>query len=282
MTKVSVMSDLHLEFHALGDLPGGDVLILAGDIWTARHMDTPQPVRERFEAFCRKEMAKYGRVLMVTGNHEPYGFNIDRMDETINAFLAEHAPHAKLLNNETEIIDGVAFLGTPLWATCGVGDPTQELAIRGGMNDFRLIRTNKEAPEGSINRFIGSERLFTPHDANEMHQAAVAWLADELPKHKRCVVIGHHAPSLISANGDRYGTQILDAAYCSNQHALIEANPQIAVWIHGHTHKEEHYRIGETLVIANPRGYFPDERRSRNFEPGAEDFMISEIMKAAA
>lgn len=274
MTKVSVMSDLHLEFHALGDLPGGDVLILAGDIWTARHMAEPQPVRERFERFCRKEMAKYERVFMVTGNHEPYGFNIDRMDETIKSFLAENAPHAKLLNNETEIIDGVAFLGTPLWATCGVGNPTHELAIRVGMSDFRLIRTGKAASAGSINESIGSERVFTPHDANEMHEAAVAWLAGELPKHDRCVAIGHHAPSLLSAIGARLGTEILDSAYCSNQHALIEANPQIAVWIHGHIHKEERYHIGPTKIIANPRGYFPHERISRNFDPSAADFEL--------
>jgi hypothetical protein len=140
------------------------------------------------------------------------------------------------------------------------------------MNDFRLIRTSRPAPDGASCGGVDGERRFTPHDANALHHAAVAWLGTELPKHQRCIVVGHHAPSFRSANGDRYGTEELDAAYCSNQDALIEAHPQIAVWIHGHTHKEESYRIGSTQIIANPRGYFPDEPRSRDFDPSAADF----------
>ena len=276
--KVSIMSDLHLEFAGLSDLPGGDVLILAGDILTIRHLrsnKTDADSRSRrkcFEKFFLEEVSKYGRSLYVAGNHEPYSANIDEMDDILREFLADCAPNTRLLANETEVIDGIAFLGTPLWATCGVGNPVLEMAIGGGMNDFRLIRTNRPAPEGAAIRMVGKERVFTLRDANELHQDAVAWLHSELPKHDRCVVIGHHAPSLLSAAGDR--TEDLDLAYCSNQHALIEASPQIIAWIHGHTHREERYQIGETKIIANPRGYFPDERCSRNFDPVAADFTL--------
>lgn len=148
------------------------------------------------------------------------------------------------------------------------------MAIGSGMNDFRLIRTNRPVPEGAAVRMVGKERVFTPRDANELHQDAVAWLRSELPKYDRCVVIGHHAPSLLSAGGDHLGTQALDLAYCSNQHTLIEASAQIIAWIHGHTHREERYQIGETKIIANPRGYFPDEPRSRNFDPAAANLML--------
>ena len=276
--RVSIISDLHLEFAGLSDLPGGDVLILAGDILTVRHLRSnktdadSRSQRKRFEKFFREEVSKYGRSFYVTGNHEPYSANIDEMNDVLRQFLADCAPNTRLLANETEVIDGVAFLGTPLWASCGVGNPILEMAIGSGMNDFRLIQTNRPAPEGAAVRMVGNERLFTPRDANQLHQEAVAWLRSELPKHDRCVVIGHHAPSLLSAAGDR--TEDLDLAYCSNQHALIEANPQIIAWIHGHTHREERYQIGETKIIANPRGYFPEERRSRNFDPAAADFTL--------
>ena len=272
------MSDLHLEFAGLSDLPGGEVLILAGDILTVRHLASnktdadSRSQRKRFEKFFREEVSKYGRSLYVTGNHEPYSANIDEMDDILREFLVDCAPNTRLLANETEVIDGIAFLGTPLWATCGVGNPVQEMAIGRGMNDFRLIRTNRPAPEAAAVRMVGNERLFSTRDANELHQDAVAWLRSELPKYDRCVVIGHHAPSLLSAAGDRI--EDLDLAYCSNQHALIDANPQIIAWIHGHTHREERYQIGETKIIANPRGYFPDEQRSRKFDPAAADLTL--------
>src|ERR1700741_3729700 len=38
VTRISIMSDLHLEFADLSGLPGGDTLLLAGDIFTAAPM----------------------------------------------------------------------------------------------------------------------------------------------------------------------------------------------------------------------------------------------------
>jgi UDP-2,3-diacylglucosamine pyrophosphatase LpxH len=58
---------------------------------------------------------------------------------------------------------------------------------------------------------------------------------------------------------------------------MIEAHPQIAIWIHGHTHRPENYRIGNTQVIANPRGYFPHESVARAFNPNAADFTLESV-----
>lgn len=280
MTTVSIVSDLHLEFADI-TLPGGDILILAGDIWLARDMRSDggaNPSRRiRYVRFCQKELTKYSRVLAITGNHEAYSSNICEMADTIRTFLYTHAPNVTLLVNETEIIDGVAFLGTPLWATCGVGNPVTEMKIGGGMNDFKLIRTNRPLPDGAARKMVGKERAFTPRDANELHQKCVAWLASELPKHEKVVVIGHHAPSFRSANGLRYGTEELDPAYCSILDDFIEAHPEIKIHIHGHTHRPERYCIGETKVIANPRGYWPDEKVARDFDPRAADFRLEDI-----
>jgi hypothetical protein len=98
-----------------------------------------------------------------------------------------------------------------------------------------------------------------------------------LPKHNRCVVFGHHASSFLSAGGGHHGDNRLDSAYCSNLDPLIEMHPQIRLWVHGHTHHEERYHIGATQIIANLRGYFPDEPRSRCFDPMAADFNLAEI-----
>jgi hypothetical protein len=91
--KISVMSDLHLEFAPLSDLPGGDVLILAGDIWLYRDMRPERndagsrSRRKRYVKFCREELSKYRHVLIITGNHESYGDLYEEMDEVLRASL---------------------------------------------------------------------------------------------------------------------------------------------------------------------------------------------------
>ena len=83
--RVSVVSDLHLEFGEL-TLPGGDVLILSGDICEAKNFKlqdyTPEVVAvnertgvksHRYCKFFYEECAKYKDVIYVMGNHEHYG-----------------------------------------------------------------------------------------------------------------------------------------------------------------------------------------------------------------
>ena len=45
---------------------------------------------------------------------------------------------------------------------------------------------------------------------------------------------------------------------------LIEER-QPALWVHGHTHDSCDYRVGNTRVICNPRGY---ENENGAFDPG--------------
>jgi predicted phosphodiesterase len=280
--KVSVLSDLHLEHAPLTGLPGGDVLVLAGDIWLYRDMRLnrsdaeSQLRRQRYVEFCRVEISKYTHALVIAGNHESYGDLHEEMEEILRRFLYMHAPNAILLNNEIARINDVPFLGTTLWSGYGVGNVESERRIRDHIKDFRFIST--KLPSAGIANSDSvrdsAYRPFTPLDANRAHREAITWLEQQLPKLQRCVVISHHAPSFQSAVGGRHSENQLDAAYCCELDPLILSHPQIEVWIHGHTHHEERYLIGGTKVIANPRGYFPHEPRSFGFDPRAGDFHI--------
>jgi hypothetical protein len=193
------------------------------------------------------------------GNHEFYGSNLDDAPEMAHDFLARHAPHARLLDNDVEEIDGVRFIGTTLWAPCGAGKPITEMAIARGMNDFKLIKSL-------------SGMLFTPAQAADFHAQDRAWLREEIEAAAglRCVVITHHAPSILC---DSHGGT-LGEAYCSNQHGLIEANPHIALWAFGHTHESARFTIGETEVVSNPRGYAGHELIAKHFNVTAADRTI--------
>ena len=72
--KVRLFSDLHLEF---GDFdPGtGDVLVLSGDILTAKDLVNETLATERFISFLNKAVEGYNKVFYVMGNHEHYNHN---------------------------------------------------------------------------------------------------------------------------------------------------------------------------------------------------------------
>jgi Icc-related predicted phosphoesterase len=67
------------------------------------------------------------------------------------------------------------------------------------------------------------------------------------------IVVTHHAPHPKSVGPDFVGDK-LNPLYASDLEELIlDLKP--ALWCHGHMHSSSDYMIGDTRVVANPRGY---------------------------
>ena len=71
------------------------------------------------------------------------------------------------------------------------------------------------------------------------------------------VIVTHHAPSERSIAPAFQGTP-LAPAYASPLDELVRASGA-AAWIHGHVHSHSDYRIGQTRILCNPRGYYAEE-----------------------
>ena len=212
--RCSSASDLHLEFHDL-ELPGGDVLLLAGDTLLAaslrehRNDATSRALCKRFTRFAKEELSKYKKVFFVIGNHENYKEVIEDVPQLLQEFFAKFAPNTVLLNNSAEIYEGVQFVGSTLWGTYGHGSYSG-WEIGRGMNDCKLIRT--KAPLLEPGGEPGAQKAFYPHgpiwrpltvsDINLRHQEALEFLKGSLKfareQHLPAVVITHHAPSYFS------------------------------------------------------------------------------------
>jgi hypothetical protein len=111
-------------------------------------------------------------------------------------------------------------------------------------------------------------RTFRPADARALFAASFAHIqkvADENPD-KTLIVATHHAPSLQGVAPSQR-TSRLNPAYFTDLHALIEAHPNIAVWVHGHTHVQTEYAVGACRVLSNARGYAGRERAAASFSP---------------
>lgn len=267
--RVNVISDLHLEFDDLV-LPGGDVLILSGDICEAKHVKRDQyeeaPVQFNFETkrhdryirFFNEECAKYRRVIYVMGNHEHYG---GRFDKTYRQ-LKENLPESvTLLEKEYIDIDGVIFAGATLWTDCNNLDPLTMQMLQMGMNDYRVVTNHyqdrnlyfKLTPEVTVQDHIDAKK-FISDTANKFADRTV-------------VVATHHSPSRQSIKPRYKDDYHMNGGYSSNLEEFILDHPNIKFWTHGHTHDTFDYEVGQCRVICNPRGYVGYEERATLFDP---------------
>lgn len=268
--KINVISDLHLEFADL-TLPGGDVLVLSGDICEAKNLKTnmynPDMVLlenerndrrpDRFNRFFEEECSKYREVIMVMGNHEHYGF---RYQKTYSR-IAENLPdNIVLLENQTHQIDDVVFVGATLWTDMNKGDPLTLWHVGQSMNDFKQITMFNEV-KNTYHRLQPERVMADFHKSKNFIQETIKDKFDQ-----KFVVVTHHAPSRASTHPHYAGAHLMNGAYSSELSEFILENPQIKLWTHGHTHDHFDYMIGSTRIVCNPRGYKGYEERAEQFD----------------
>ena len=263
--KISLVSDLHLEF-GYQEMEGGDVLILAGDIAESRTISKQlhstrvlpyTPGKMNAYDFFYHECAKYKQVFYVMGNHEHYH---GRFDKTYEELKRAMPPNVTVLENEIVEYEGVMFLGATLWTDLNKGDPITVHSIRSFMNDYRVIQ-NFYADKGLYYKL-------TPDATVAAHRYSKQYFKLMLAEHrdKPFVVITHMAPSFASVNEKYIRETTTNGGYASELSEFILDNENIKVWVHGHMHDPVDYMIGETRVLANPRGYVGHEDTS-GFNP---------------
>lgn len=250
------MSDLHLEFAPLG-LPGGDTLLLAGDIALAAAMRRDRTDKDgrrlyaRFEEFFFGECAKYNRVFYIMGNHEHYHGVFQDTDILIRRFL--EGSKVKFLEKESVDLGNDTLLwGGTLWTNMDNDHPIVKTVIKRGMNDFNYISWRGDPQVyGSNNYKLIPDTLIADHnDAKGRLQKFLTANPD-----KKIVVMTHMAPCFKSVH-PRFGdNNPINHFYYSELSEFVLNNPQIKVWVHGHTHDTFEYMIGGTRVLCNPRGY---------------------------
>ena len=246
--KISLLSDLHLSVHPMAHPhTDADVVVLAGDLWRpagaiawARQFDKP--------------------TLFVAGNHEFYGGDL----VTTMRELREHATGTpvRVLERDEWHHDGVRFLGCTLWSDYRLYDSLAQrdivlkrVAVE--MHDFTRVRV---APD--------FEDKFTPAVSQMLYDSSVAWLETRFAQRHAgpTVVVTHFAPSRASIAA-RFAGSPLNACFVSDLEDRI-ARWQPQLWLHGHVHDSFDYRIGNTRVIANPRGYARDGNvENKAFDP---------------
>ena len=147
-------------------------------------------------------------------------------------------------------IDNILFIGTTLYTNyallpnASINDALWYAQGRYGINDFRIGYTRDKNQVRSI----------TPQDYLRWFiesQMEITRLVKANP-HKEIVIITHHCPSPKCCSD---GYDLLNTSYASNLEPFILEHPNIKLWICGHIHNRKNFKVGNCLVLMNPRGY---------------------------
>ena len=276
--KVSLASDVHLEFGdlVLNNEDNADVLLLAGDICVAKELQySDSKYYGRFHDFFARCAGEFKDVIYIAGNHEHYHGTYDETYRIMREQLAKHK-NIHVLDNETVHLNDTTFIGGTLWTDFNNEDETTMRSIAHMMNDFRIIT----APGGRLSSWRDldgniryNKEALKPQDVLNDHKALLDFIdsvvvSDRLiTSEGKYVVVGHHSPSKLSTKPQYEKDWEMNGGYSSDLTKFIKDHPEIKLWVHGHTHHNFDYMVGETRILCNPRGY-------HNYEAQANDWKI--------
>jgi Icc-related predicted phosphoesterase len=221
-------ADLGMEFCSQLDPRGVDVLAVAGDFcgWSVGD--------EQSRIVFSMLADKYPRILYVPGNHEYWGSSRDKMPARFRQLELDY-PHLTVLDNSSVEFGGQRFFGGTMW----FGEPSPAMiAMKLKWPDYLWIK--------ELEPWV--------YEQNARFQQMIR---DQVRPGD--IVISHHQPSYQSV-AERYRGDPSNHFYVTEMDdAILSTKP--ALWLHGHTHEQFDYQLGETRVVCNPHGR-PNEVRA--------------------
>lgn len=252
--RIALLSDIHLSVNALPfpDMDA-DVVVLAGDI-------------SRPAAAIEWAKSCPVPVVYVAGNHEFYGSDLISTYEQLNRLSQGTQIH--VLERSEYVHNGVRFLGCTLWSDYRLFDSAEDQAqgidlATKVIRDFTHIKISPDFQD-----------LFTPAISQLVFLQTVAWLEDCFTKNRTMptVVVSHFAPTRLSIS-PAFASSPINSSFVSDLEDRIK-DWQPALWLHGHTHGSFDYRVGNTLVICNARGY---AKNGINENPDFDDSYVIDL-----
>lgn len=265
--QFQLMSDLHTEFcedsYRIHPQAKHINLLIAGDLGTVR-------AKYRYHRILSVLCEAYKTVTLVAGNHEYYGYNINRVDE----FLVEMESmfdNFTYLNKNHTTIDGVHIIGCTLWTDFGNSKENREFC-EAGMNDYKKIRYGTTT--------VPYDKLLTSKDTLAFNHEHREYIFNTIGKIRgndpdaKILVLTHHAPLLESCWSNPNRIKEYDTGYANDYRELLsQYKPNM--WCHGHIHEAKTYTYESTCVKCEPTGYIT---HSRIEQTGYDPFKVFNVL----
>jgi hypothetical protein len=230
--RIGVLSDLYIDKLGSPSLPEvlPDVLVLAGNIgcgtrgieWAAKTYPCP--------------------IVYVLGSYSYRDHNVETFDAELRSTAWGSNLH--LLQNDSLFVRGVRFIGSTLWTDFSLlGDEISGMVEADKLcKDYGFIRNSAGRP-------------LTASDTIPLHRRAVEYLwhtAAAPYDDGHTVVVTHHAPSLRSVPTG-FRDDRMAACFASKLDDLV-IDSDAMLWVHAGVYGPVDYVLGDTRVVANPRG----------------------------
>lgn len=255
--KIRILSDLHLDVNREEPFSLRDkdtFTILCGDV-----SGDPAITKD----WIRKNV-RHG--VFVAGNHLVYNHRGEAIEDlrkemaagdtgdcTYLDCLVDGCPIFRELDDKTVIIGSTMYTDFKLKGQ-GPEQPEDLTILRNKrlslrcMNDYRWGLTKRE--DGTM-RSLHPDDLERGFD-NFYRRLQIA-VEDAYPD-KNIIVATHYCPSRKCISDD-YLDDENNSSYVSELDDYIIKHPNIKLWCCGHVHHQAHYKVGDCLIVMNPRGY---------------------------
>ena len=224
------------------------ILVIAGDFWSDGRFYSR--LDKDGISWISKISKNFHSVVMVLGNHDYWGCKLDKEPNVVKqALLDQSLSNCYLLENDTVIIGNVKFVGATLWTSFNNGHPLTMMIASGHMNDYKYIikqtgpEYHKVKPRDILEKYIRSKEYIF-NNTNKDHDGQML------------IVVTHMAPSNLSVHEKYKNSRDDESNFLYYSDLGIEVcYSEIDYWFHGHMHDPFNYKLGDTTVICNPRGY---------------------------
>lgn len=276
--KIRVISDLHLDLNdrfpfSLRNDEKNVFALVAGDI----------SGNVRLTSRWIKDNIKNG--MFVVGNHDPayndlpmtigkqkeflakkYGLdsNVTFLDESVGVMSKEipgtnilvigstlYTDYKYMTEHDMMYLDDVNKYRKEHENLDDILTPEKVNMSRGhrGLNDFRWGHVEDE-------KRPGKQRHLTPEDCKNWFEKTFSKIS-EIVEHntdKDIIILTHHCPTP-KCIASQYVENTMNASYVSDLEDFILKHPNIRAWCCGHVHNVHLDKVGNTLIVCNPRGY---------------------------
>lgn len=266
---ITFFSDLHLEHSGVKLNPAGTgAIAFLGDLFASRN--------DEFNFIYwleRQDFLEKRDVIVIPGNHD---FEMRNIDDLVDEWkiLAKSYKKLHVLHNDSIIIDGVRYFGSPWY-------PGFE-----GWTDFENLylelgyKTSEEANKEDVYEFLNSLLTLRVNDFRLCKDNDKFWSVQSLVKRHQearevlsCLVnVPFQGPTVALTHWGptAYTTKIYEKdpfnLYFQNRDEDLLS--RVDAWCHGHQHQSFHYHYGNDKskgwVATNPRGTSPNYNLGSN------------------
>lgn len=246
--KAAILSDLHREFWEV-NIPyySSDIVIISGDIAC--------PIQKSMDFLVSYANKLQKPVIAVLGNHDFYKSNIDEALLYAKSRALE-SRYLHFLENSSCVIENIKFIGCTLWTdfsyNTGGNISLQEdnaYFAQTRICDFAYIKHGK------------ANKIFSAMKCINLYQESIRYIESEIQRttEEKIVIVTHFGIDKLCSQPIHRGDQ-LQSYFISNIEGIL-SRYKIDVWIYGHTHYSNDFKVGKTRVIGNHIGY-PTEKES--------------------